>query len=92
MIEKLDRRNLGIYSNGMLHIDNYIREDHKEIFKTMCGVTEPKTYELDNYQYNHTKSATIKLCKTCSKVYFNKYKEPFFSYISVLKLKGKLFI
>ena len=86
-MNELDRRNLGITYNGMIHIDNFTRTD-SGAFKTWCGIKPPKTYDLDKYHFCYN----IKLCKMCNKVYYKKYKKPFSSYIVVLKLKDKLFI
>ncbi len=91
-MEDLNSKNLSISEKGMLHVDNFVRKDHNKKFKTLCGIVDPQVYELGHYPNNSIKSASVRLCKKCSKVYFNKYKEPLVSYITVLKLKGQLFI
>ncbi len=87
-MKELDWKNLGIYDNGMVHIDNYGRANHRDtVFKTWCGIISPMVNELTKLNY----CSNIKLCKKCSNIYDKKYKEPFVSYIITLKLKDKLF-
>ena len=87
-MEDLDRKNLGInLSTSVVHIDNFVRDNREQEFKNWCGIC-PSTHSLKKRNY----LSTFKLCKKCSKIYYKKYKEPFDLYITVLKLKNKLFI
>ncbi len=88
-MKKLSWEDLGISNYGIIHIDNTTRKDLYISFKTWCGMSEDaKIYPLNkiNRHYN------LKLCKKCSNIYYNKYKENFSEYIIILKLKDKLFI
>ena len=84
-------KQLGINSNSrIIHVDNYSNTYCGE-FKTFCGLNDIIDGDLI-FLYTSEEKYPLKICKTCSKIYYKRFQCTLESFLIVLKLKGQLFI
>ena len=86
---EITHKQLGINPNtNVIHVDNY-EKPQNEAYKNFCGTVNNSQF---NFLLKENEKYPLKICKTCSKIYYKKFHHTLESFLIVLKLKGQLFI